>query len=165
MLTNNLINSELDLEAIAVEVARNEAGARLPISELLAGLGIDEDWFVAVTKDPVFKKKVSKLKKQIEDDGVSFSMKAHISAEASLPTVHRIVNHPDTPPMAALKGMELLTRWASLDKTGVTTDGAGTGFSLNINLSTTADAQPKITVEKDVTPETAFIETAFIEGD
>ena len=154
MLSNNLINSELDLEALAIEVARNEAGARLPISELLAGLGIDEDWFVAVTKDPVFKKKVSKLKKQIEDDGVSFSMKAHISAEASLPTVHRIVNHPDTPPMAALKGMELLTRWASLDKT-INTEGAGSGFSLNINLTTT---DKTITVEKDVTPEAAFID-------
>lgn len=146
---------ELDLEAIAVEVARNEAGARLPISDLLAGLGIDEDWFVAVTKDPVFKKKVSKLKKQIEDDGVSFSMKAHISAEASLPTVHRIVNHPDTPPMAALKGMELLTRWAALDKTDATAV-AGTGFSLNINLSTST---PEIKIEKNVTPETAFIES------
>ena len=157
MLSNNLINSELDLEALAVEVARNEAGARLPISELLAGLGIDEDWFVAVTKDPVFKKKVSKLKKQIEDDGVSFSMKAHISAEASLPTVHRIVNHPDTPPMAALKGMELLTRWASLDKT-TTAEAGGAGFSLNINLTT---SDKTITIEKDVTPvspEAAFID-------
>lgn len=161
MLSNNLINSELDLEALAIEVARNEAGARLPISELLAGLGIDEDWFVAVTKDPVFKKKVSKLKKQIEDDGVSFSMKAHISAEASLPTVHRIVNHPDTPPMAALKGMELLTRWASLDKTA-SVEGAGSGFSLNINLTTST---PEIKIEKDVTPAPLDIspESAFIE--
>ena len=117
-------------------------------------MGIDEDWFVAVTKDPVFKKKVGKLKKQIEDDGVSFSMKAHISAEASLPTVHRIVNHPDTPPMAALKGMELLTRWASLDKTA-SVEGAGSGFSLNINLTTST---PEIKIEKDVTPETAFID-------
>lgn len=156
------LTEELNLEALAVEVARNEAGARLPISELLAGLGIDEDWFVAVTKDPVFKKKVSKLKKQIEDDGVSFSMKSHISAEASLPTVHRIINHPDTPPMAALKGMELLTRWASLDRTGAVAEGAGTGFSLNINLTASTD-KPNITIEKDITPSTP--ETAFIDGE
>ena len=160
-MRNAMIEAELNLEALAVEVARNEAGAQLPIGELLASLGIDEAWFVAVAKDPVFKKKVGKLKKQIEDDGVSFSMKSHISAEASLPTVHRIINHPDTPPMAALKGMELLTRWASLDKTA-TNEVAGTGFSLNINLSPAVAGAPTITLEKDVTPP-ASAETSFLD--
>lgn len=154
-----LITSELDIEAVAVEVARNEAGARLPISELLSQIGVPEDYFLNLSKDPVFKRKVKKLKKQIEDDGVSFQMKSHISAEASIPTVHRLVNHPDTPPMAVLKGMELLVRWANLEPKP-SQEQHGTGFSLNINLGS-SDQNIQITANAPAKQELPAIDADY----
>jgi len=134
MSSISIIHQQIDQQTLAVELARNEAGADIPVDDLLLQIGVSRAYYDQLMKDPLFQQQVKRLRREIEENGISFQMKSHIAAEDSLPVLYRIVNDPDTPPAAAIKGMEMLVRWANLEpKANVATQGAQ--FALNINLN------------------------------
>lgn len=131
---SNLVAKEIDAQTLAFEVARNEVGMKLPMKELLANLGVPEATFLQHSQDRMFVRSVKSYKKELEDKGVSFQMKARIQAEEMLKKQWLIVHDPLTPPQVAVKAIENTVRWAGLDASKTVEASNGPGFSITINL-------------------------------
>lgn len=145
----DLVNQEIDTQSLALEVARNQVGMRLPVAELLAQLGVDEETFLQLAQNPLFKKQVNVYKKELEDNGVSFQLKAKIQAEEMLKRGWQIVHDSDTPPAVAVKQIENTVRWAGLDnKSTQDVQSAGSGFSITINIPNTNSPSEKAVIEQ-----------------
>lgn len=152
---------ENELQSLALDIARNEVGMKLPIEELLQQLGVDPDTFLYIAKDPVFKRQTAQFKKELEENGVSFQLKARIQAEELLKTNWRLVHNPDTPAAVAVKAIENTVRWAGLEpKNNPTpTNAPGTGFSIVFNIPgplNPADSSQNSGNVIDVTPTSAI---------
>lgn len=145
----DLVNQELDMQSLALEVARNQVGMRLPVEELLAQLGVNEETFLQLARNPLFKKQVNVYKKELEDNGVSFQLKAKIQAEEMLKRGWQIVHDSDTPPAVAVKQIENTVRWAGLDnKSTQDMQSLGSGFSITINIPSTNSPPEKPVIEQ-----------------
>lgn len=145
----DLVNQEIDTQSLALEVARNQVGMRLPVAELLTQLGVDEETFLQLAQNPLFKKQVNAYKKELEDNGVSFQLKAKIQAEEMLKRGWQIVHDSDTPPAVAVKQIENTVRWAGLDnKSTQDMHSAGSGFSITINIPNTSSPPEKAVIEQ-----------------
>lgn len=132
------IQDELDEQTLALDIARNQVGMKLPIKDLLAKLHVSEEQFRQLAASPLFKKQVKSFVKELEENGVSFRLKAQIQAEEMLKKNWAIVHDPDTPATVAVKAIENTVRWAGLEaKSNATVDVAqGPGFSITINFPT-----------------------------
>ena len=145
----DLVNQEIDTQSLALEVARNQVGMRLPVAELLAQLGVDEATFLQLAQNPLFKKQVNAYKKELEDNGVSFQLKAKIQAEEMLKRGWQLVHDSDTPPAVAVKQIENTVRWAGLDNKTQDVQSVGSGFSIVINIPNANSSQEKTVIEHD----------------
>jgi hypothetical protein len=130
------IQNELDEQSLALDIARNQVGMKLPIKELLERLHVPEEQFRQLSQSELFKKQVKAFVKELEENGVSFQLKAKIQAEEMLKKNWAIVHDPDTPATVAVKAIENTVRWAGLEaKANATVDVAqGAGFSITINF-------------------------------
>lgn len=145
------LQDDLDEQSIALDIARNQVGMRLPISELLTRIGISEQKFKELSQSQLFKNQVNGFVKELEENGVSFQLKARIQAEEMLKTQWRLVHDPDTPPTVTVKAIENTVRWAGLEPKNNTQIDAvqGPGFSITINFPTDAQkAEAKIIAEE-----------------
>lgn len=143
----NSLSRELDLQSVALEVARNEVGMKLPMKELLPTLGLSEQQFLAISKDRLFVRQVRAFKKELEDTGMSFQMKARIQAEELLKKQWAVIHDPMTPPQVAVKAIENTVRWAGLDaKTVDASAQKGPGFNITINVPSAPALQEKAVV-------------------
>ena len=145
----DLVNQEIDTQSLALEVARNQVGMRLPVAELLTQLGVDEETFLQLAQNPLFKKQVNAYKKELEDNGVSFQLKAKIQAEEMLKRGWQLVHDSDTPPAVAVKQIENTVRWAGLDNKTQDVQSVGSGFSIVINIPNASSSQEKTVIEHD----------------
>ena len=145
----DLVNQEIDTQSLALEVARNQVGMRLPVAELLTQLGVDEETFLQLAQNPLFKKQVNAYKKELEDNGVSFQLKAKIQAEEMLKRGWQLVHDSDTPPAVAVKQIENTVRWAGLDNKTQDVQSVGSGFSIVINIPNASSPQEKTVIEHD----------------
>jgi hypothetical protein len=153
---NDLVTREIDTEALALEVARNQVGMKLPIQQLLAQLHVDPDYFIQLSKDEVFLKQVKTFTKELKENGVSFQLKARIQAEAMLKKNWQLVHDDETPAAVAVKAIENTVRWAGLEQktnTAVQQTNAP-GFQIIFNIPTiTAPTAPTTTPHTiDITP-------------
>jgi hypothetical protein len=132
---SDLVEREIDQQSLALEVARNHVGMKLPVEELLQRLGVPQDYFLGIANDPVFRRLVRDFTKELEENGVSFQLKARIQAEEMLKRQWRLVHDPDTPAAVTVKAIENTVRWAGLEpKNAVQQVTPGAGFSVTINL-------------------------------
>lgn len=86
-----------------------------------------------VVNDVGFQAKVAGLKKHLEKEGATFTLKAQIQAETLIDESFRMAMDPDIDARVRAKLINDTVRWAGFDKTGGSADGTG-GFSININL-------------------------------
>ena len=115
-----------DLELLAFEVARNQVGAQLPAAELLNQLGVAPAEFLRCTKDKLFQQAVRMYKREMEEGGVSFQLKAAIIAEDGLSTLYGIIHNSDELGATRLKALDKAVEWGSLaPTTDAGTPGAG----------------------------------------
>ena len=130
------LQDDLDEQTLALDIARNQVGMRLPIDELLQKLHVAKEDFVKLSQSDLFKKQVKAFVKELEENGVSFQLKARIQAEEMLKKNWQIVHDPDTPATVAVKAIENTVRWGGLEPTkNPTVDVAqGPGFSITINF-------------------------------
>ena len=133
-LTGSVIEQEFDKSQLALAIARNQVGEKLPISDILASEGVPVSAFEQLLGDPVFTQEVKKLAKDLTEHGFGFQTKCRVMAEDLLQTKYKIIKNQDTPAAVRMKGIESLVKWADLEpKTDATLGGpGGPQFSINI---------------------------------
>lgn len=87
-----------------------------------------------IVRDVGFQAKVATLKKELEKEGATFTLKAQLQAEDLIDEAYVMAKTADLDPRVRAKLIGDIVRWAGFDKTGASVDGTGT-FSLNINFS------------------------------
>lgn len=152
----DLVQREIDTEALALEIARNQVGMKLPIQQLLQQLHVDPNYFMQLSKDEVFLKQVKAFTKELKENGVSFQLKAKIQAEAMLKKNWQLVHDQETPAAVVVKAIENTVRWAGLEqKTNTAVQQSNTpGFQIIFNIPDTIKESRTI----DVTPTPVTIE-------
>lgn len=108
----NADESAMDL--LAFEVARNKVGADIPTTDLLKQLHVDPDYFLELMKSEAFRRTVKAYKKEFEDNGISFQLRAGIIAEDGLASLYAIIHDTDEPGATRLKALEKAVEWANL---------------------------------------------------
>lgn len=86
-----------------------------------------------IVRDIGFIGKVAALKKELEKDGATFTLKAKLQAEVLLDESFKMAMNPDCDDRVRAKLIGDTVRWAGFDKSGGAPDGTG-GFSLTINF-------------------------------
>lgn len=86
-----------------------------------------------VIRDVGFMGKVAALKKELEKDGATFTLKAKLQAEVLLDESFKMAMNADVDDRVRAKLIGDTVRWAGFDKSGAAPDGTG-GFSVTINF-------------------------------
>lgn len=141
---NHVIEQLIDIEALALEVAKNKVGAKLPIADLLFQLDVTEEAFTLLLDNELFTRQVVYYTKELTDSGESFAMKARLIAEDLLGTQYRLLKNPDTPASVVVAGIANIVRWGGLEKKANDTDGIGAN-KISINISLDAGT-PRVTL-------------------
>lgn len=129
-----VVHAEIDKEQLALAIARNQVGEKLPVQEILQQQGVTEAVADKYLSDPTFVAYVKRMAKELTEAGFGFEMKSRILAEEALKTVYKIVNDPDAPDAVRMKGIENLVEWGGLKpkNTAATGANAGPGFTIQI---------------------------------
>ena len=88
-----------------------------------------------IIRDIGFLGKVAALKKELEKDGATFTLKAKLQAEVLLDEAFKMAINEKVDDRVRAKLIGDTVRWAGFDKTGGMIDNTG-GFSVTINLNT-----------------------------
>lgn len=147
------INADQLLRDLALAVARNTVGANRPIQEVLSGEGITASEYAAISTNPQFQRYLAAYEKELTDNGFSFSAKAKVLAEASLPTVYHMIHDQDTPAAVRRQLIADLVEWAELKPKNTQNTAAGPGFSITFNIPAIGHTPPQTLVLEAKTPE------------
>lgn len=135
---------------LALELARNQLGMKLPVTELLDQLGIDPKYLLALSKNDAFKRMVKEYRAELEKDGEGIRLKSAVALEHSIPRLYSLVHNQDTPANVVVQGVKQLADMAEVGaKKKEQMMTAGTGFSVHIDLSgltNNAESAPKTVV-------------------
>lgn len=137
------------------ELARPEWSPRLVIDYVLGAskqsiceeYGLAAHHYDRIEMDPGFMGKVAALKKELEKDGATFTLKAKLQAEVLLDESFKMAMNSDTDDRVRAKLIGDTVRWAGFDKSGAAPDGTG-GFSITFNFN---GKSPGDTFEGEVT--------------
>lgn len=129
-----VVHTEIDKEQLALALARNQVGEKLPVKDVLDQQGVSEATADKYLKDPTFVANVKRIAKELTESGFGFEMKSRILAEEALKTVYQIVNDADAPQAVRMKGVENLVEWGGLKpkSSGSNMNGNGPGFTIQI---------------------------------
>lgn len=130
-------------------------GAMRPIAEILAGEGLTQQEYDSISVNPQFTRYVDSYTKEMQENGFSFAAKARVLAEDLLPTAYHMVRDPDIPAAVRAKIIENFVEWGELKPKNNAISTAGPGFSITINIPSTANSSPKTIVLEAETPEKA----------
>jgi len=125
--------AQLTEHDIAIALAKNQLGAKLPAQDFVDAHGIQLYEVQALSKSEHFISLVAAYKKELQEDNEGIRLKSAIALEACIPRLYKMVQHYGTPPAAVVSGVKQLAEMA-----GVTREEkaiAGTGFSVNIDLT------------------------------
>ena len=109
-----------------------------PLPELLDAYGIDEETWANLKHNDAFKQAVKEAVKQAQEEGFSYRVKAQMQAEALLQTSYNMIQDSTMPPAVRADLIKFTARVAGFDSAGkgpASTQAAGNGFSININLA------------------------------
>jgi hypothetical protein len=160
---NNSINADQVLRELALAIARNNVGAMRPIAEILAGEGLTQQEYDAISVNPQFTRYVDSYTKEMQENGFSFAAKARVLAEDLLPTAYHMVRDPDIPAAVRAKIIENFVEWGELKPKNNAISTAGPGFSITINIPNTANSAPQTIVLEAETPEISEKTTKNVE--
>ena len=140
------INSDQLLRELALSIARNDVGAKLPIHSVIAGEGLTQTEYDQIAANPQFQRYLEAYTTELKDNGFSFSAKSRVLAEDLLPVAYHMAKDPDVPAATRAKMIENLVDWADLKPKNNGVSTAGPGFSITINLPSTPNSAPKTLV-------------------
>ena len=128
-----IVNRELDMEQVALALARNQVGPKLPVLEVMQAEGVPEQLMETYLNDATFKTKVNRMAQELTENGFGFSAKSRILAEDLLKTTYAMAKDEDIPAATRMKAIENLVSWGDLEPKK-TEGGAASkgGFTINI---------------------------------
>lgn len=149
-MSTSAVRADQFLRSLALSVARNRVGANRPIAEVLTAEGVTEQEFIVLADNPQFKRYVEAYTADLKENGFSFSAKSKVLAEDLLPVAYHMARDEETPAAVRAKIIENLVEWADLKPKKAVEGVPGAGFSITINLPTSA-ATPKepVTLQAD----------------
>jgi hypothetical protein len=109
-----------------------------PPADIAADYGLSEHVWEQLKAHEPFQKQVEDKRAELSHTGITFKLKAAVAAEEVLALVFKDAIAEDANPHTRLSAFNSLSRAAGLDTPVKTTDSAGTGFSITINLSGSA---------------------------
>lgn len=154
---NETISKEIDLQDLALTVARNQVGQRLPLQDVLTAEFIPPEEFDRLLSDPLFIALVKKFERELTENGFSFKAKCAVMAEDLIRDKYRLIKDPDTPAASKVKAIENVVRWAGLEPaTSKDAQETTAPFVLNIiapqSLTATANGPRSVTLTAPHTP-------------
>ena len=117
---------------LAVEVAMQTA----PIEEIFQGYGLTISDYEALIQDPIFLRAIKTAKEQLQEEGMSFKIKAKLQAEELLKKSWAMIHDVTTPHNVRADLIKSTMRWAGHEPKAGGTDlsSGGTALQININL-------------------------------
>ena len=150
------INSDQLLRELALSIARNNVGAKLPIYSVVAGEGLTQPEYDQIAANPQYVRYLDAYTTELKENGFSFAAKSRVLAEDLLPTAYHMAKDPDVPAATRAKMIENLVDWADLKPKNNGISAAGPGFSITINLPSTPNSASKTLVLEAETPQTTL---------
>ena len=152
---HSAIYADTLLRSVALSVARNEVGAKRPLTEIIASEGITAAEYDQISKNPQFVRYYKQYCKDLQENGFSFEAKSKVLAEDLLPIAYAMARDPDVPAPVRAKIIENIVDWGNLKpKQGQLAVTAGSGFSIAINFP---DSVPKADIKDIIDAEDAEI--------
>ena len=134
-LADDLWKREIELQSLAMALARNEVGPKLPIRDVLAAEGVSESFADTALTDPIFQNLLKKYKVELTENGFSFQAKCRVIAEDVLSTHYAIIQDKDVPAAVRVKAIENVVKWGDLEpSTAMANKNTGPMFSIKISL-------------------------------
>ena len=107
-------------------------------------------------KDPIFLKKVTFYRDEIKEKGMTFKLKARAQSEELLTTSWSLIHSPDTSAAVKADLIKATVKWGGLEPKGdVTTEGAGGGVKITINLG--GQEHPATVIDAEAVEDTTAI--------
>lgn len=146
------IHADQLLRELALAIARNDVGAKRPTYEIVAGEGLTQSEYDAIATNPQFQRYVDAYTRELTESGFSFEAKNRVLAEASLPTLYHMAHDPDTPAAVRRQIVADFVEWGKLKPKTGSEMVSGPGFSITINLPSTANSAPQTIVLEAPSP-------------
>lgn len=116
-----------------------------PEDAILDAYDLTVHHYRAILADLGFQVALNALRKDLQQDGMSFKLKAQLQAEAMLEEHWMLVHDRETVPAETRrKAIADTVRWAGFDNSGGAGGAGGGGFTINIDLS---NARAGVTIE------------------
>jgi hypothetical protein len=159
------INADQLLRELALSIARNSVGAMRPTHEIVAGEGLTQTEYDAIAANPQFQRYVDMYTKELKDSGFSFSAKARVLAEDLLPTLYHMAKDMDTPAAVRRQAITDIVEWAELKPKTNAIAPSGPGFSITINIPSTANTPQQTLILEAETPKIDDFSSKMLEDD
>lgn len=123
-------------DRLAMDVALALEGSGEAFVDILARHDIAPDQLGAFSKDPVFVKKVTHLRDEVRDKGMTFRLKARAQAEELLITSWTLIHSPDVSAAVKADLIKSTVKWAGLEPKTEPNEGVPAGgVSITIHLN------------------------------
>ena len=130
---NELINAELDMQALAMAIARNNVGQDIPLSLLLKREHVTQAQYDDLSTDKMFTQLITTYELEFVDKGFSFMTKNKVAAEDGIKDMYRLLKDPDTPAAVKVKIYENFVSNAQLTpKSSVSPEDQQAGITIQI---------------------------------
>jgi len=137
-------------DRLAFDTALMLEGSGESLDEVKTRHGVSAEDILVFNKDPIFLKKVESYRDEIREKGMTFKLKARAQAEELLTTSWTLIHNPDVSAAVKADLIKSTVKWGGLEPKNneVTTEGAGGGVKITINLgeqqhtATVIDAEP-----------------------
>lgn len=140
-----LLRPEWDMRLV-VDVA---LGASM--ESILETYDLVQHQFEKICQDPVFQARVLTVRKDLEQNGASFKLKAQLMAEALLPTAYELVMDKDSGATVRGNVLQNIVRWAGYSNDKAAPATAAGGFAISINFAGAPVGQMTIEGEAEAT--------------
>ena len=105
------------------------------MSDILNRYALTASDAVVFSQDKTFLKRVSELRGEVREHGLTFRAKAKVLAEEYLSKGYEMIHSPDVSPAVKADLIKSTVKWAGLEPKGdAATDGQVGGVSIQINL-------------------------------
>ncbi len=122
-------------DRFAFDTALMLEGSGETLDEVKDRHNITAEDILTFNKDPIFLKKVTSYRDEIKEKGMTFKLKARAQAEELLTTSWSLIHSPDTSAAVKADLIKSTVKWGGLEPKGdITTEGAGGGVKITINL-------------------------------
>lgn len=153
-LTNTSLNLTQWNDRLALDIALVLEGSGDTVDNVLEEHNLTKEDLANYNKDPLFLRRVSELRADVREKGLTFRLKARLQAEELLQTSWDIIHDVDTSAAVKADLIKSTVKWAGYEtKDPSEIAGGGGGVKITINLGPTAPNQPpSAPTTIDVTP-------------